>query len=200
MVTRRYTSLHVVTRRDTSLHVVGEYTPTMSTTPSDSRRLQPFPTPAVCVSQCLPVSPVSSQRLQLTKLTPQLNYKELESKKAELVGELKAATAAGMKSMQRATEAEKKLHELEESTRLELEAAHAEHAEEVKTHVADQARIEKLTADNAALQTQRQELLSSLHNADDQVGIRIGMQLIPILFSIVTTLYIDCSGPDDRVI
>ena len=105
------------------------------------------------------------------------------------MGELKAATAAGMKSMQRATEAEKKLHELEESTRLELEAAHAEHAEEVKTHVADQARIEKLTADNAALQTQRQELLSSLHNADDQVGIRIGMQLIPILFSIVTTQY-----------
>ena len=41
--------------------------------PSDSRLLQPFPTPAVCVSRCLPVSPVYSQRLQLTKFTPQLN-------------------------------------------------------------------------------------------------------------------------------
>ena len=41
--------------------------------PNDSRLLQPFPTPAVCVSRCLPVSPVYSQRLQLTKFTPQLN-------------------------------------------------------------------------------------------------------------------------------
>ena len=41
--------------------------------PSDSRLLEPFPTPAVCVSRCLPASPVYSQRLQLTKFTPQLN-------------------------------------------------------------------------------------------------------------------------------
>ena len=95
-------------------------------------------------------------------------YKALESKKSELVGELKAATAAGMKSMQRAQEAERQLHELEESTRVELEAAHAEHAEEVTTHVADQARIEKLTTDNATLQKQRQELLGSLHNSEDE--------------------------------
>ena len=60
---------------------------------SDSQLLQPLPTPAVCVSRCLPVSPVDSQRLQLTKFTPQPNSQELRGRTATEVREMSRQVA-----------------------------------------------------------------------------------------------------------
>ena len=71
---------------------------------------------------------------------------DLKAKESSLATALKAATAASEASQKRANEAEKKLHALEDSSRDELEEAHAVHAEELKVHLADQVGFRNFTA------------------------------------------------------
>jgi chromosome segregation ATPase len=92
---------------------------------------------------------------------------ELETSKTKLSADLTAATAAAEQSLKRATKIEAKLHALQESSRQEIEAAHAEHAEEMKEHVREEATIARLTTDNENLQKQIDTIKSHIAQTTD---------------------------------
>ena len=67
--------------------------------------------------------------------------------------------------MQRVKTAEAKLHDVEESCRAQIEAAHKEHARDMALKVAEDAEVERLKTENANLTRQLAEIHTSLEAA-----------------------------------